>query len=112
MLAVTAALSALVGEVTDASIILVILLGSALLGFWQERQAADVVESLLALIRTTARIRRDGAEGLCWSGRPRGEARILRAASAGRSEVAGPTDIAGPPEVAGRPEPAPPGEKV
>jgi Mg2+-importing ATPase len=58
----TAVLSAFLGEGTDAAIILAILLGSTLLGFWQERQAAGVVEELFALIRTTARVRRSGAE--------------------------------------------------
>jgi Mg2+-importing ATPase len=62
MLAVTAVLSAFVGEVVDASIILAILIGSSLLGFWQEYQAETVVSELLGLIRTTARVRRDGGE--------------------------------------------------
>jgi len=35
----------------DASIILIIVLISGLLGFWQERGAADAVEKLLAIVR-------------------------------------------------------------
>ncbi len=62
LLALTALLSAFVGEVVDASIILAILLGAGLLAFWQERRAALVVEELLDLIRTTVRVRRDGNE--------------------------------------------------
>ena len=41
--------------------ILVILVASGLLGFWQERRAAGAVDRLLAMIHTTARARRDGA---------------------------------------------------
>jgi Mg2+-importing ATPase len=62
LLLVTAVLSAFLGETVDASIILAILLGSALLGFWQERRAAGVVEELLALIRTTTCVRRAGRD--------------------------------------------------
>jgi Mg2+-importing ATPase len=62
MLLVAAVLSAFVGDGVDAAIILAILLGSAGLGFWQERRAAGVVEELLALIRTTTCVRRGGAE--------------------------------------------------
>jgi len=36
LLLVTALLSAFLGEIVDASIILAILVGSALLGFWQD----------------------------------------------------------------------------
>lgn len=62
LLTITAALSATVGEATDALIILAILLGSGALGFWQERGATRAVEALLALIGTRAQVRRDGAE--------------------------------------------------
>jgi Mg2+-importing ATPase len=62
LLLATAILSAFLGEATDAAIILVILLGSTFLGFWQERHAADVIADLAARIHTRARVRRAGAE--------------------------------------------------
>jgi Mg2+-importing ATPase len=45
----------------DALIILSIVLISGLLGFWQERGAADAVEKLLALVQVRATVQRDGA---------------------------------------------------
>jgi Mg2+-importing ATPase len=45
---------------TNAIIILAIVLMSGLLGFWQERGAADAVEKLLAIIQVTATLLRDG----------------------------------------------------
>jgi P-type Mg2+ transporter len=45
----------------NALIILVIVLGSGLLGFWQERGAADAVEKLLAIVQIKATVLRDGA---------------------------------------------------
>ncbi len=62
LLFIAATLSGLVGEGTDAVIILAILLGSGWLGFWQERTASRAVRELLALIRVTATVRRDQAE--------------------------------------------------
>jgi Mg2+-importing ATPase len=62
LLLTTAVLSGFAGERTDAAIILAILVGSAVLGFWQERGASKAIEELLALIRTRVRARRDGAE--------------------------------------------------
>jgi Mg2+-importing ATPase len=47
---------------TEATIILVIVLASGLLGFWQERGAADAVEKLLATVQIKAAVRRDGIE--------------------------------------------------
>ncbi|MEX0586913.1 MAG: magnesium-translocating P-type ATPase, partial [Pirellulales bacterium] len=43
-----------------AVIILSIILVSAVLGFWQERRADRAVERLLAMVRTTATVLRDG----------------------------------------------------
>ena len=57
-----AALSGYLGDAADAVIILVIVLASGLLGFWQERGAAGAVEKLLALVQSKARVRRDGKE--------------------------------------------------
>ena len=62
LLGLTAILSAFAGEATDAIIILIILLGSTLLGFWQEYRAANVLTELLSLIRPRACVRRDGVE--------------------------------------------------
>jgi len=47
-------------DFTDAAIILVIVLASCLLGFWQERGAAGAVEHLLSLVEVKARVMRDG----------------------------------------------------
>ena len=44
----------------NALIILVIVLGSGLLGFWQERGAADAVEKLLAIVQIKVPVLRDG----------------------------------------------------
>ncbi len=47
---------------TDALIILAIVLISGLLGFWQERGAANAVQKLLAMVQIKARVPRNGAE--------------------------------------------------
>ncbi len=44
----------------NALIILAIVLGSGLLGFWQERGAADAVEKLLAIVQIKVSVVRDG----------------------------------------------------
>ena len=62
LLLVAAALSIAVGERTDGSIILGALLASAALGFWQEHRASTAVEQLLALVRSTTMVVRDGRE--------------------------------------------------
>jgi Mg2+-importing ATPase len=62
LLLVTAVLSAFAGEATDAAIILAILIGSGVLGFWQEHGASKAIEELLAMIRTQVRVRREAAE--------------------------------------------------
>ncbi|MFA6217968.1 MAG: magnesium-translocating P-type ATPase [Candidatus Omnitrophota bacterium] len=46
----------------NAIIILVIVVGSSLLGFWQERGAADAVEKLLAIVQIRVPVIRDGTE--------------------------------------------------
>jgi Mg2+-importing ATPase len=55
-----AVLSAFLRDLPDAIIILSIVFLSGLLGFWQERGAANAVEKLLAIVRVTAAIVRDG----------------------------------------------------
>ena len=53
-------LSFFLRDITNAVIILAIVLASGLLGFWQERGAADAVEKLLAIIQVKATVLRDG----------------------------------------------------
>jgi Mg2+-importing ATPase len=55
-----AGLSVFLGNAEDASIILAIVFASGLLGYWQERGASDAVERLLAVVRVTAEVVRDG----------------------------------------------------
>jgi P-type Mg2+ transporter len=60
LLLFAAGLSFALGERIDAIIILIILVASGLLSFWQEHGAADVVRRLLATIQTKATLQRDG----------------------------------------------------
>ena len=60
ILIVAAILSSFLEDAIDAIIILVIVLASGLLGFWQERGAADAVQKLLELVEIKASILRDG----------------------------------------------------
>lgn len=46
----------------DASIIIAIILLTSVLGFWQEKRAADAVKSLLAIVKIEVRVLRDGVE--------------------------------------------------
>ena len=57
-----AGLSIGLGELTDAMIILLIILISSCLGFWQEKGAAHAVEELLKMVQIKCRILRDGTE--------------------------------------------------
>jgi Mg2+-importing ATPase len=61
ILLLAAALSFFLSETVDAMIIMGIVLLSGLLGFWQEKKAADAVEKLLAIVQIKARVLRDGA---------------------------------------------------
>ena len=61
LLTVAATLSFVVGERTDSAIIIVVVLASGLLGFWQEHRAETAVQQLLALVRTTTTVVRDDA---------------------------------------------------
>ena len=60
LLIAAACLSMGLGDMTDAVIILVIILISSYLGFWQEKGAAHAVEELLKLVQIRCRILRDG----------------------------------------------------
>jgi len=53
-------LSGLLGDVTDAVIILAIIAMSGLLGFWQERRATRAVEALRKMVQINVEVRRDG----------------------------------------------------
>jgi Mg2+-importing ATPase len=55
-------LSLFLHNIIDASIIFAIVLISGMLGFWQEYSASNAVEKLLAMVRITASVLRDGAE--------------------------------------------------
>jgi Mg2+-importing ATPase len=50
------------GDLTDGSIILAIVLASGCLGFWQERTAGRAVDALLARVRVEVEVLRDGSE--------------------------------------------------
>ncbi len=60
ILVFAAGLSFSLGGVSDALIILAIVLASGLLGFWQEWGAADALKKLLDLVQTRASVVRDG----------------------------------------------------
>jgi Mg2+-importing ATPase len=55
-----AILSALLGDKTDTYIIFTIVAISSILGFWQEKGAADAVEQLSKLVQVSCRVLRDG----------------------------------------------------
>jgi Mg2+-importing ATPase len=62
ILIVAAALSFGLNDPSDGVIILVIVLVSGLLGFWQERGAARAIEALLKTVEQRSRLLRDGCE--------------------------------------------------
>ena len=57
-----AAMSLLLRDAPDASIIIAIVFVSGVLGFWQERGATDAVEKLLAIVQVRAAVLREGKE--------------------------------------------------
>jgi Mg2+-importing ATPase len=62
LLCLSAILSAFLGEAADAIILLVIILTSSLLGFFQEHSANEAVKKLLAMVNIDTRVIRDGRE--------------------------------------------------
>ncbi len=60
ILLAAAVLSLFLGDRPSAVIILVIVLASGALGFWQERGASDAVAKLLAIVQVRATVLRDG----------------------------------------------------
>ena len=61
ILILAAGLSFVLQDPVDALIILGIVLVSGLLGYWQERGAADAIKKLLAVVQIKATVWRDGA---------------------------------------------------
>jgi Mg2+-importing ATPase len=57
-----AVLSFFLGDPTDSIIIMVIVIFSGTLGFWQEYEASSAVEDLMALVQLKAMVVRDGRE--------------------------------------------------
>ena len=62
LLIAAAILSFILKDATDATIILIIVLISGGLGFWQERGAANAVEQLLKMVQIKCRVIRDEQE--------------------------------------------------
>jgi len=62
LLIAAAFLSMGLGDIPDAVIILIIILISSFLGFWQEKGAAHAVEELLKMVQINCRIIREGME--------------------------------------------------
>ena len=60
ILLVAVGLSFFFNESIDAIIIIAIVLLSSLLGFWQEKRAADAVQALLSIVKMDATVLRDG----------------------------------------------------
>ena len=56
----TSAVSFFIGEEEDALIIIIIVIISGILGFWQEKGATDAIDKLLAIVKPTCRVIRDG----------------------------------------------------
>jgi len=57
-----AGLSAFLRDPADAAIIIVIVLISGLLGFWQEKGAVDALEKMLAIVKIKTTVLRDSSE--------------------------------------------------
>ena len=62
ILAFATIVSGVLGDITDALIILAIITLSGLLGFWQERGATRAVQALLAVVQVKSEVMRDGAQ--------------------------------------------------
>src|SRR5512140_2901994 len=55
-------LSFFLRDPVDAFIILIIVLVSGLLGFWQEHSASNAIAKLLAIVQVKSKVLRDGSE--------------------------------------------------
>jgi len=58
----TSILSYFLGQIEDALIIIIIVVASGILGFWQEKGASDAVTKLLALVQLRSNALRDGKD--------------------------------------------------
>jgi H+-transporting ATPase len=63
MIEAAAVLSALIGHWADLTIILVLLVFNAIVGFWEEYQAGNAIEQLKRTLALKARVLRDGEWG-------------------------------------------------
>jgi H+-transporting ATPase len=64
MIEAAAILSAVVQHWEDFAIILVLLVGNAVVGFWEEYQAGNAIAALQARLALEARVKRDGVWGM------------------------------------------------
>ncbi|MCX4702713.1 cation-transporting P-type ATPase [Streptomyces sp. NBC_01373] len=62
ILLIAAVVAGVIGDISDAVVITVVLLINATLGYWQERRAERSLEALRRMLVPTARVRRDGTE--------------------------------------------------
>ncbi|KAB1658271.1 magnesium-translocating P-type ATPase [Pseudoclavibacter sp. CFCC 11306] len=62
ILLVAAVISFIVADAVDGFIVILIVLASGLLGFWQEHRAGNAVRELMSRVATTAIVRRDGRD--------------------------------------------------
>jgi Mg2+-importing ATPase len=62
ILVAATALAMVLGDLTDGSIILVIIAASGALGFWQEHSAGQAVDALMAQVRVEVEVRRGGRQ--------------------------------------------------
>ncbi|HEY7570187.1 MAG TPA: HAD-IC family P-type ATPase, partial [Nitrososphaeraceae archaeon] len=58
----TSIISYFLGQIEDALIILIIVVMSGILGFWQEKGASDAVTKLLALVQLRSNVLHDGKD--------------------------------------------------
>lgn len=68
VLLAAAAVAGVIGEIKDALVITVVLLVNATIGYLQERRAERSLEALRQMLVPTARVRRDGREGIIPAG--------------------------------------------
>ncbi|KAB1989633.1 hypothetical protein, partial [Haemophilus parainfluenzae] len=60
MIEIAVILSAVVRDWADFGIILVLLVGNGLIGFWEEYEAGEAIAALKAQLALNARVKREG----------------------------------------------------